>query len=253
MNLAAFEWGRATYADPNAISALVDPRAQPAAAETLDQIVARRADFLTAYQNLGYARRYQELVARITEAERKRAPVMTGLAETVARNLFKLMAYKDEYEVARLYSDGSFQRQAAAAFDGDLRFEFRLAPPLFARKDKVTGEARKMRFGHWMVHLFRYLAALRFLRGTALDPFGYLHERREERRLIGEYEVLCDKIEKTLNADNHAVAVALAALPEKIRGYGHVKARGIAGADAEREKLMAQWPSPGAIRQKAAE
>ena len=253
MNLAAFDWGRATYADPAAVSSIVEPEAQPAAAETLDQIVKRRTDFLTAYQNSAYAKRYQERVERVAATERKRAPGMTGLAETVARNLFKLMAYKDEYEVARLYSDGAFQRQAAAAFDGDLRFEFHLAPPLFAPKDKTTGEARKIRFGHWMIHVFPYLAALRFVRGTPLDPFGYLHERREERRLISEYEGLCDAFEAALSLDNHAVALALAALPEKIRGYGHVKARGIAAADAEREKLMEQWRSPRAPLQKAAE
>jgi indolepyruvate ferredoxin oxidoreductase len=164
-----------------------------------------------------------------------------------------LMAYKDEYEVARLYSDGAFQRQVENAFEGDLRFEFHLAPPLLARKDRTTGEARKIRFGHWMIHVFGVLAAMRVLRGTAFDPFGYLQERRDERRLIGEYESLCEELMAGLAPDNHSLALALAGLPEKIRGYGHVKARAIVAAAAEREKLMERWRSPAPSLQNAAE
>jgi len=253
MNLAAFDWGRAACAEPRSIAAIVKPPAEAAPAGTLEEIVARRADFLTAYQNAAYAGRYRAMVARIEAAERERTPGLSGLADAVARNLFKLMAYKDEYEVARLYADGSFRKQVARTFDGDLRFEFHLAPPLLALRDKRTGEARKMRFGPWMIHGFRALAALRFLRGTSLDPFGYLPERREERRLIGEYEALCEEFVARLAPDNHALAIALASLPEKIRGFGHVKARAIAAADDEREKLIARWRSPAAPLQDAAE
>ncbi len=254
MNLAAFDWGRAACADPDSISPFLAPPTQAApAAATLEEIVARRANFLAAYQNAAYAGRYQTLVTRVAEAERKRAPGSAGLAQAVGRNLFKLMAYKDEYEVARLYTDGSFKKQVEAAFEGDLSFEYHLAPPLLARKDERTGEARKMRFGSWMIYGFRALAALRFLRGSALDPFGYLPERREERRLVGEYEALCEEFIARLSPQNHALALSLASLPEKIRGFGHVKARSIAAAAAEREKLIAQWRSTSPPLQDAAE
>jgi indolepyruvate ferredoxin oxidoreductase len=253
MNLAAFDWGRAVFADPKSAAALIAPLQQATANETQEEIVARRANFLAAYQNAAYAARYQTLIARVADAERKRTPGLTGLAQSAARNLFKLMAYKDEYEVARLYTDGSFKKQVEATFEGDLEFEYHLAPPLLARKDRRTGEARKMRFGSWMVYGFRALAALRFLRGTGLDLFGYSQERREERRLIGEYEALLEEFIARLSPDNHAVALTLAGLPEKIRGFGHVKARAVAAAAAEREKLIARWSSPSTPLQDAAE
>jgi indolepyruvate ferredoxin oxidoreductase len=246
MNLAAFDWGRAAAADPSAIEASLHREGQtiPAAEQSLDALVARRAAFLEAYQNAAYAARYQTLVARVAEAENKRTPKASGLAKAVARYLFKLMAYKDEYEVARLYSDGAFQRQVAQAFEGDLRFEFHLAPPLLAKKDPVTGEARKMRFGPWMMKAFRALAAMRFLRGTRLDIFGYSAERREERALIGDYEALCAELIAGLTPANHETAVALAALPEKIRGYGHVKARHLAAVRPEWRRLLEAWRAP---------
>jgi indolepyruvate ferredoxin oxidoreductase len=253
MNLAAFDWGRAAAADPAAIAANLRTGEQsaPAAEENLEAFVARRVTFLTSYQDAAYAARYQALVARVAEAERKRAPNASGLAKAVARYLYKLMAYKDEYEVARLYTDGAFLRQAAKAFDGDLRFEFHLAPPLIARKDPVTGEARKMSFGPWMMTAFGVLARMRFLRGTKLDIFGYSTERREERALIGDYEALCEELIAGLTPANHAVAVALAEIPEKIRGYGHVKARHLATARPERERLLGLWRSPPEHRQAA--
>jgi indolepyruvate ferredoxin oxidoreductase len=245
MNLAAFDWGRAAFADPKAIEAGQPRRAEPGE-QSLEEVVARRAGFLTAYQNAAYAARYKALVARVAEAEAKRAPRAADLAKAVARNLFKLMAYKDEYEVARLYTDGSFQSQVANAFEGDLRYEFHLAPPLLARKDPATGEAKKMSFGPWMMKAFTALAALRFLRGTKLDIFGYSAERRQERSLIGEYETLCEELIAGLTPANHETAVALASLPEKIRGYGHVKARHLAAVQPERERLLALWRNPPA-------
>jgi indolepyruvate ferredoxin oxidoreductase len=214
--------------------------------QSLEEIVARRAAFLAAYQNAAYARRYEALVARVAEAEAKRTPQASGLAKAVARYLFKLMAYKDEYEVARLYTDGSFQRQVAQAFEGDLRFEFHLAPPLLARKDAVTGEAKKMSYGPWMMKAFRVLAAMRGLRGTRFDIFGYSADRREERALISEYEALCGELIAGLTPANHEIALALAALPEKIRGYGHVKARHLTAVRPERERLLQLWRVPPA-------
>jgi indolepyruvate ferredoxin oxidoreductase len=155
------------------------------------------------------------------------------------------MAYKDEYEVARLYTNGYFARQVAAAFEGDnLRYEFHLAPPLLARKDPATGVPRKMSFGPWMLHAFRVLVRLRGLRGTPLDIFGYTRERKTERQLIRNYEALLGEIVANLGPQNHAVAIGLAALPQKIRGFGHVKARNLDAATREETELLARFRSP---------
>src|SRR4029078_1184315 len=185
-----------------------------------------------------YAERYRVLVERVKAVEAAKAPGRCGLAEGVARYLFKLIAYKDEYEVARLYTDGNFRKQVASELGGDnLRFEFHLAPPLFARIDPVTGLPRKMNFGPWMMGAFGLLARLKGLRGTPFDVFGYSAERRTERRLVADYEALLDEILLKVTPDNHPLAVGLAASPEKIRGFGHVKARHLAAAKADEAAL----------------
>jgi len=191
--------------------------------------------------------------ARARRREAEAAPGRAGLAEAVARNFFKLMAYKDEYEVARLYADGEFLRQVDAAFDGALTFEFHLAPPLFARPDPATGEPRKMRFGPWMLKALGLLAKFRGLRGSPLDIFGYSAERRAERALISDYERLLDEVLGALTLDNHAFAVALASIPEKIRGYGPVKMRHLAAAKAEEADLLARFRAPPRPQAQAAE
>jgi indolepyruvate ferredoxin oxidoreductase len=258
MNQAAFRWGRRAAIDVVDVEKLI-PGADSEddnrrLSQTLDEIVDRRVGFLTEYQDAAYAQRYSDLVAKARTAEGAKAPGRTGLAEAVARNLFKLMAYKDEYEVARLYTDGSFTKQVEAAFEpGSLRFEFHLAPPLLARIDRATGEPRKMSFGPWMMKAFGVLRRLRFLRGTALDPFGYTAERRTERRLIADYEATLSEILGKLNADNHPLAVGLAVIPEKIRGFGHVKLRNLAAAKADEAALLEQFRSGGAPMLKAAE
>jgi indolepyruvate ferredoxin oxidoreductase len=179
----------------------------------------------------------------VRAADTAKAPGKCGLAEAVARNLFKLMAYKDEYEVARLYCNGAFVRQAAAEFDGDLKFTFHLAPPLLARRDRATGEPRKMTFGPWMMRVFGLLAKLKFLRGTAFDLFGRSEERRTERKLVADYEATIDEILARLTPDNHHLAVGIAAIPEKIRGFGHVKMRHLATAKADEAVLIDQFRS----------
>jgi indolepyruvate ferredoxin oxidoreductase len=190
MNKAAFHWGRRAAVDRAQVEALARPAAAKLSdalhlSDSLDEIIERRVKFLTGYQGAAYAARYRSLVEKVRAAEVARTPGKTGLAEAVARYLFKLMAYKDEYEVARLYTDGSFLAQVADTFDGDkLRFEFHLAPPLLARRDPTTGLPRKMSFGPWLLPAFRLLARLKFLRGTAFDPFGRTQERRTERKLI---------------------------------------------------------------------
>jgi len=165
------------------------------------------------------------------------------------------MAYKDEYEVARLFAGEAFSKQVQAAFGSDkkLRFEFHLAPPLLAPKDKRTGAPKKLSFGTWTMTLFRLLAKLKFLRGTALDPFGYTAERRTERALIADYEAMLAEIFARLDAENHAVAVALASIPEKIRGFGQVKARHLAAAKAEEAALLERLRSGPPQYLKAAE
>jgi indolepyruvate ferredoxin oxidoreductase len=222
--------------------------------ESLDEIIERRVKFLTDYQDAAYAARYRGLVEKVRAAEAARTPCKSGLAEAVARYLFKLMAYKDEYEVARLYTDGSFLARVADTFDGDnLRFEFHLAPPLLARRDRTTGLPRKMSFGPWLLPAFRLLASLKFLRGTAFDPFGRTQERRTERKLIEDYQAMVAKTLDALTADNHHVAVALASIPEKIRGFGHVKQRHLAAAKADEAALFEQFQAGSPALLKAAE
>jgi indolepyruvate ferredoxin oxidoreductase len=266
MNRQAFELGRRAAHDPQAFAGIIaqSQAATPARrlSQTLEEIIERRVAFLTAYQNAAYAARYRHLVARVQTREAALVPGRTALGEAVARNLFKLMAYKDEYEVARLYSDGAFRRQLDATFeaqDGDgkpLRYEFHLAPPLLARRDSVTGLPRKMSFGPWMMGAFSVLAKLKGLRGTAFDVFGHTEERRMERRLIADYEALLNELLTRLSPENHALCVALAAIPEKIRGFGHVKARHLGAAKAEEAALLDRLrdgPSAASTLPRAAE
>jgi len=258
MNLAAFSYGRRAAIDPAAVQALVAPAQTEAndslkLSESFDEAIARREAFLTAYQSRRYARKYRALVNAVAKAEAEKTPGMTGLAEAVARYLFKLMAYKDEYEVARLYTDTGFLQRVRAQFDGDLRLEFHLAPPMLAKADPATGEPKKMSFGPWVLRLFGALKKFRFLRGTPLDPFGYSAERRTERQLIASYRALIETVLSELSPGNHATAVALASIPEKIRGFGPVKQRHLAAAKAEEVALLEQFKASPAPLLKAAE
>jgi indolepyruvate ferredoxin oxidoreductase len=258
MNQAAFRWGRRAALDSAAVENMIPA---PASQDdnrrlslSLDETIERRVAFLTDYQNAAYARRYRDLVAKARQVESEKAPGRTGFADAVARNLFKLMAYKDEYEVARLFTDGTFQKQIESTFEpGAMRFEFHLAPPLLARVDKTTGEAKKMSFGPWLLRAFGAMKHFKVLRGTPFDPFGYTAERRTERRLIVDYESLLGEIFDKLNADNHPLAVGLAVIPEKIRGFGHVKARNLKAAKADEAALFEQFRSGGSPMLKAAE
>ncbi len=246
-NKQAFLWGRRAAVDLAAVEAVAKPPLEfrpRDIATTLDDIVARRVAFLTRYQNAGYAQRYEALVRKVAAAETERAKGRSGLAEAVARNYFKLMAYKDEYEVARLFTDGSFLAQVNAQFEGDFKLKFNLAPPLLSERDPASGELRKKEYGPWMLTAFRALAKLKGLRGTAFDVFGYSEERRTERRLIGEYEATVADLLDRLDQDNHELALRIAAIPEHIRGYGHVKERNLAKAKAEEAELMTAFRSP---------
>ncbi|MSP45243.1 MAG: indolepyruvate ferredoxin oxidoreductase family protein [Xanthobacteraceae bacterium] len=259
MNLAAFHWGRRAALDRDAVETLAQPKSEDrdenrALSQSFEETVERRVAFLTDYQNAAYAARYRSLVEKVKAAESAKAPEKCGLAEAVARYLFKLMAYKDEYEVARLYTDGNFIKQVANELGGEnLRFEFHLAPPLLARPDPATGEPRKIGFGPWMMSAFGLLARLKFLRGTPFDIFGYSQERKTERKLVAEYEAMLDEILARLTPDNHPLAVGLAAIPEKIRGFGPVKARHLVAAKADEAALLEQFRSGSPPLLKAAE
>ena len=249
-NLAAFDWGRAISADPAALAPFIRP-APAGGDDSLAALLDRRAAFLTDYQDRAYAGRYRACVALAAKAERERATGGDAFAKTVARGLFKLMAYKDEYEVARLYSDGAFAEELKNAFDGDLKLTFYLAPSWLAGRDAGGGEPKKIVYGSWMMTGLRVLAKLRRLRGTRFDPFGYLPERRIERQMIVDYEALVGELCGGLTPDNRDLAVALAALPETIRGFGHVKTKSIAAAEEERRRLLDLWRAPPERRQAA--
>ncbi len=259
MNKAAFHWGRRAVLDPKAVEALIKPAPGATSdarrlSQSFDETVERRVAFLTAYQSARYARRYRAWAEKAKAAEAEKAPGRSGLADAVARYLFKLMAYKDEYEVARLYSDGAFVKQVNGELGGEnLRFDVHLAPPLLARTDKSTGEPKKMTFGPWIFTLFGVLAKFKFLRGTVLDPFGYSVERKTERQLVHDYEAMLTEILDKLTPENHHVAVGLAAIPEKIRGFGHIKLRHLKAAKADEAALLDQFRSGRAPLLKAAE
>jgi indolepyruvate ferredoxin oxidoreductase len=249
-NKRTFAWGRLAAHDRAKVEALARPamaRSEPAAEPTLADIVARRAEFLTRYQSARYARRYRRGVAAVEAAERARAPTQAGLAEAAAHNLFKLMAYKDEYEVARLYTDGAFLSNLHQQFEGDFRLEFHLAPPLLTSRDPVTGELRKRAYGPWIFRAFKVLARLRRLRGTFLDVFGYTEERRTERRLIGEYEAMLKEVAAALTPDNHSLAVEIASVPGQIRGFGHIKQRNLGKAQECQAALLEALRNPPAV------
>jgi indolepyruvate ferredoxin oxidoreductase len=259
MNQAAFHWGRRAVVDRAAVEKLAKPATAIASdarrlSESFEETVERRVKFLTAYQSAAYAARYRALVDKVKAAEAAHTPGHCELTDAVARYLFKLMAYKDEYEVARLYTDGAFRKQVETEFDGDnLRFEFHLAPPLLARRDKTTGLPRKMSFGPWILPAFRLLAKLKGLRGTPFDPFGRSLERRTERKLISDYEAMLDEVLAKLTPDNHPIAVGLAVIPEKIRGFGHVKQQHLTAAKADEAALLEQLRAGAPVLLKAAE
>ncbi|WP_105434716.1 indolepyruvate ferredoxin oxidoreductase family protein [Neorhizobium tomejilense] len=239
-NRAAFGWGRRAAVDVEAVAraaGLVKPEPK---AETLEEMVAKRVAFLIDYQNAAYAKRYEGLVdvAKSVEAELRG---VTGFAEAVAKNAFKLMAYKDEYEVARLHRDRSFEKKLAEQFEGDFKIKHHLAPPMIARIDRRTGHPAKIAFGAWIRPAFGFLEKLKFLRGTAFDPFGRTAERRMERQLIEDYFDLVAELSAGLDAGNHALAVELAGLPDMVRGFGHVKLASVERFEKRKTDLVAKW------------
>jgi indolepyruvate ferredoxin oxidoreductase len=246
-NKLAFEWGRRAAHDLAAVQALLKPAALGSSViefikktVNLDEMIAKRVEFLTGYQNAAYAQQYKAYVEKVRAAEG--ALNSKKLTEAVARYLFKLMAYKDEYEVARLHTDPSFLAKVAEQFEGDYKLHYHLAPPLTAKKNE-QGELQKSQFGPWMLTAFKLLAKLKGLRGTALDVFGHTEERKTERALIAEYKAAIDEVLASLDAGKLLLATEIARIPEDIRGYGHVKERHLQAARPKWAALMNQWRS----------
>jgi indolepyruvate ferredoxin oxidoreductase len=235
MSRAAFLWGRRAAHDGATVTAFARPQVAVPPAPTLDETIAKRVSILTEYQDAAYAARYQSQVDAIRATES--ALGSTRLTEAVAHNLFKLMAIKDEYEVARLYAESDFVKKIGERFEGAYRLSFHLAPPVLARPDPTTGIVRKMAFGPWMLTAFKWLAKARKFRGSRLDLFGRSDERKLERALLADFEADLAAVRSKLTLEILTDAIALARLPEKIRGFGHVKRRSIDAAAPEREAL----------------
>src|SRR3954466_3038964 len=242
-NKQSFLWGRRAAVDTERVERLAKPAEVIALGEHLsrnvDELIDRRMQFLTSYQNAAYAARYRALVDRVRAKERELNS--TKLTEAVARYYAKLMAYKDEYEVARLHADGALERKIGGMFEGDYKLVFHLSPPLLAPKDPATGEPRKMRFGGWILPVFRMLKSLRGLRGTPLDIFGYTEERRTERALIGEFQATVEGLLGRLAPGNHALAVEIASLPQERPGFGYITMRNLAAARKKHAELLQRF------------
>ncbi len=255
-NLSAFAWGRRAAFDPARVRGIVRSLGVGPISldESLDDMVTRRSDELQRYQGRAYGKRYRGVMVRVKEAEGKRVGGDHELARAVAHNLYRLMAYKDEYETARLYSDGGFDKDLARQFDGDFRLEYHLAPPVpalaKAKRDGETGpdrtRIRTRTFGPWVRHLFRLLAKFRFLRGTWFDPFGWTRERRAERQAIRAYEDMVHGLAAELSAANLGIAVEIARLPESVRGFGHIKTKSAVSARARQAVLLAAFKDAAA-------
>jgi len=252
-NKRALAWGRLAAVDPDAV------RRAAQGDDTLEALVERRAAFLTAYQDAAYAARYRALVEKVALRERAVAGEASRLAPAVARSFAKLLAVKDEFEVARLYSDGEFRRQLEAEFEGDYRLRLHLAPPhlpvidwFLDRREPGTGRMKKIAFGPWIFVLLRALARFRFLRGTALDPFGRGAHRRLERCLPVEYAARIEALCEELSKDNLDVAVEIASLPEHVRGFESVKEESLAAVAAKEQELLAPGGEPPQARREGA-
>jgi indolepyruvate ferredoxin oxidoreductase len=253
-NKAAFAWGRRAAHDIESVNKLLNPGQviEFKKRDSLDDVISYRAEFLVGYQNAAYAERYK---AFVSEVKAKELAVMgptkaSPLSEAVAKGLFKLMAYKDEYEVARLHTDATFHSKIASQFEGDYKLHFHLAPPLTGERNE-KGELRKKVYGPSMLTGFKLLAKLKGLRGTAWDVFGRTDERKTERALISEYEACVRELLQSLSPTNHVAAVEIARIPELIKGYGHVKHKNLAVARTKWDGLMTAWRQP-ASGQKAA-
>jgi indolepyruvate ferredoxin oxidoreductase len=241
MNKRTFDWGRYTAAEPAQVLKLAYGSETSRAPDTLPELVQRRSRFLVDYQNEAYAARFRALVDRVAAAERGVVPASSRLALAAARSYFKLLAYKDEYEVARLHTSGEFLPDLRRNFGQGFKLKFHFSPPLFARIDPETGRPKKYEYGGWMLPVLRMLARLKFLRGTPFDIFGRSRERRVERQLIADYEQLVAEVLLDLCPEKLDQAVEILALAESIKGYGLIKDRSIERYARELKQLRTRW------------
>jgi indolepyruvate ferredoxin oxidoreductase len=249
LNKRAFEIGREAAADPARVMAKVAP--PPKLSQTLDELIEIRVSELIAYQNAAYADRYRAFVEKVRAAERAVAPKSEVLSEAVARNLYKLMAIKDEYEIARLYTDGAFEKRLKEKFEGKVKLAIHLAAPILGHRNPDTGLLEKRAFGGWMLKAMKVLAKGKRLRGTRLDLFGRTAERKAERALIQDYEARMEKVLPALNEANLNLAAAYAGVPDMIRGFGHVKAANMKKAEARYAEFEAALLAPAQALQAA--
>ncbi|MGI9259827.1 MAG: indolepyruvate ferredoxin oxidoreductase family protein, partial [Gammaproteobacteria bacterium] len=242
-NKLALNWGRYSVVDGDETERLAGGvESEEGISRSLDETVARRAEYLTQYQDDTYADRFRSAVASIHEVEERILPGSTDLANAVARNYFKLLAYKDEYEVARLYTETGFLDKLCDEYEGKPKLEFHFSPPLISGTDPSTGRPRKKTFGAWSIVLLRMLARMRFLRGSPLDPFSYTGDRKLERRLLAEYEADLEAVCKRLDGSHFAAALELMSLPDQIRGFGPIKAQAAEETAQQRHALLEEWP-----------
>jgi len=251
-NKLAFDWGRFAAESPEQVERLAAAKegGHPAAT-SLPEAIARREEFLTAYQNRAYAARYRELVNRVAAAEQRVRPGSQALQEAVVRNYFGVLAYKDEYEVARLHAESGFVESVKRNFGTGARMSFHFSPPLIAKLDPATGRPRMYELGPWVLPLLRVLARLRWLRGSKLDPFGWSADRRLERELLERYESLLERIVAELDESRFELALELARLPDQVRGYGPIKRAAALRARAAEQNLWQQWSAPAARAERA--
>jgi len=247
-NKLAFDWGRFAAESPASVGRLARAKeGEQPLARTLPEIIARREQFLTAYQDAAYAQRYRALVDRVAAAEQRVLPGSTALQEAVARHYFAVLAYKDEYEVARLHTQTGFVDSVKRNFGAEARMSFHFSPPLFARRDPATGRPKKYELGPWVLPVLRVLAKLKWLRGRKLDPFAYSADRRLERELLARYEAALERVVAELDGSRFGLALELAALPGQVRGFGPVKSAAAAGARVTEQRLWEQWAAPAAV------
>ncbi len=257
MNKLALHRGRQFVADRKSLDELVfqirgsDKVWKPLPARSLDDLISHRSEILVDYQNQAYADKYRKLVEKVRAAECNYSPGMKGLAENVAKYYFKLLAYKDEYEVARLFTQTEFKRDLESQFEGSYTIQFHMAPPILGKKDKESREPKKSEFGPWMLTFLKLLAKFKFLRGSLFDPFARSKDRKLERKMIVEYESVVNEIIENLEIESHSQAVELASYPESIRGYGHVKRRHAADTVRKVEKQLARFRTRIADRKAA--
>ena len=246
-NKLAFDWGRFAAESPEQVERLASSRDDDDRPSTsTDDAIARREVFLTRYQDRAYADRYRALVDRVAAAEQRVRPGSEQLRDAVARNYFALLAYKDEYEVARLHTETDFLDSLRRNFGAAARPSFHFSPPLFAAKDPATGRPKKYELGPWIVPVLRTLAKLKFLRGTKLDPFGYGADRRLERALIVRYERVVERLVAELDERRFELALEVARVPSGVRGYGPIKRDAAARAAEREQRLLETWEAPAA-------